>query len=361
MRRLLLFVIFLAVILGGLWLGGETLLARMIRQNAQHQPMLQLQDVTPLRDPGRFGVRGTQLTVDSDGRKITLPEVTVWAPLSRLNSLHLSLPPRIELAVLGQPQEIGLDDAGASVTVAPLNGMAIRQATAHSGPVMLGGQPLAEAADLDVTLSRLGYAVPRGAATSYDVTIDLQKADPRVLTPVEMPEGTLSITGTGRVWLDRILTPETLRSGRHPLPVGFRTDGMHISFTDLDLRLMGRVLRDASGYAEGEVMIYTADAPAILDLAVQQNLLKPGAAQMIGKALQQLSDDTPETQSESERTLADTGLNAGRVAQPDLDPMHFPTPAEGELRLPLTFKGGKMMLGPLPLGPAPLFAQAEGA
>lgn len=355
MRRMLLFVIFLVILLGGLWLGGETLLARTIRQVAQGQPSVQLQDATPLRQPGRFGLRATQLTIDSQGRRATLPEVTLWAPLTGLNTLHLGLPPVIEADLLGQPQKIGLDQAVARATLAPLNGMAIRRLSADAGKVTLNDQPLADSADLQLTLSRLGYAVPRDAATSYDLKVDLRNADPGAFIPAKLPEGRLSVTGQGRVWLDRILTPAALQSGHPPRPVGLRADELHISLGDLGLRLIGRVLADEDGRAQGQLMIYTADAPAILALAVEQNLLRPGVADMIGRMLQQISDATPDTPSEAERTLTDSSLTAGRIAAPQLEPMHFPKPAGEELRLPLSFRDGRMFLGPMPLGAAPRF------
>lgn len=353
MRRMLLFVIFSVILLGGLWLGGEALLARTIRQVAQAEPSVQVQDVTPLRHLGRLGLRATQLTIDSQGRRTTLPQVMLWAPLTGLNTLHLGLPAVIEADLLGQPYKIGLDQAGARATLAPLNGMAIRRLSANSGKVTLNDQPLAEAADLQLTLSRLGHAVPRDAATSYDLKLDLRNADPRAFIPARLPEGRLSIAGQGRVWLDRILTPAALQSGDPPRPVGLRADEIRMSLGNLGLRLIGRVLADESGRAQGQLMIYTADAPAILALVVEQGLLPPGVADTIGRMLQQISDATPDTPADSSPT-------AGRIAAPELEPMHFPKPADNELRLPLSFRDGRMFLGPMPLGAAPRFPSPQG-
>ena len=71
MRRLLSLTILIAVILGGLWLGGETLLARKLRQVAAADPALAIGSVSELRELRRIGVRLDDLNVTRPAASLT--------------------------------------------------------------------------------------------------------------------------------------------------------------------------------------------------------------------------------------------------------------------------------------------------
>ena len=59
MRRLLIVTILFLLVLGGLWLGGETLLARELRKLAAEDPAIEVAAVSELREFRRIGARRT--------------------------------------------------------------------------------------------------------------------------------------------------------------------------------------------------------------------------------------------------------------------------------------------------------------
>lgn len=87
---------------------------------------------------------------------------------------------------------------------------------------------------------------------------------------------------------------------------------------------------DAEGRAEGELTLSTTDLKPLLQAAANAGLI-PKQAVVLAE------------------TVAKSLGNRAGAPEPAAD-------ATGpELRLPLKFADGKMHLGPLPLGPAPIF------
>ena len=92
MRRLLTLTIFVALVLGGLWLGGETLLARELRRIAEGNPALSIAEVTELRETGRIGVHMSGLHLTRAEGALDLPEADLWLSPLAPTEAHLDLP-----------------------------------------------------------------------------------------------------------------------------------------------------------------------------------------------------------------------------------------------------------------------------
>ena len=89
------------------------------------------------------------------------------------------------------------------------------------------------------------------------------------------------------------------------------------------------------GEAEGELTLSTADIKPLLQAAANAGMIPSQAVVLADTVFKKLA-----THRETGASATDSDASA---------------PVAPELRLPLTFADGKTHLGPLPLGPAPLF------
>ncbi|WP_199260501.1 DUF2125 domain-containing protein [Paracoccus binzhouensis] len=332
MRRLLALLVLLALILGGLWLGGESLMAQQLRRIAAEQPMVDLGAVRELRDPRRIGVQAAALQLRTDAGTLALPQAELWLAPLRPTELRLDLPPRATLDPGAGPLQLGLADASARLRLQPLNGLAMASAGVAAGPLTVEGRDLARSLHADARLAALGADAPPSATAAYDLQLAVDELEPALFATLPLP-GRLSLSAKGQVWLDALPRPATLSPGLAPLPVGLRLDDAELQLGALRTRVLGQVQADAQGRAQGQVALYTRDAEPLLQAAAAAGLIPPKLVTLAGTMLKTISaQPLPE----------DAGFR-------------FPPPAAGELRLPLTFADGKMSLGPLTLGPAPVF------
>lgn len=332
MRRLLAPLIVLALVLGGLWLGAESLAAQQLRRIAAAQPAAKLETVQELRDPRRLGVRALAVEMQTDLGRVELSQAELWLSPLRPSELRLALPPRAVLDPGSGPLDLGLGDAAARLRVQPLNGLAMASARIEAGPLTVEGAALATRLRADAVRRDLDADAPAGAAAAYDLDISLDDLEPGLFATLPLP-GRLSLAATGRVWLDALPRPATLDPDRSPLPVGLRLDDAELRLGAVQARILGRIEADAQGRARGRLVVYTSDAESLLQAAATAGLIPPRVVVLAGTMLKNISDlPLPE----------DAGLR-------------FPPAAKGELRLPLNFADGRMSLGPMVLGPAPTF------
>ncbi|WP_323008623.1 DUF2125 domain-containing protein [Paracoccus sp. (in: a-proteobacteria)] len=332
MRRMLALLVALALVLGGLWLGGESLLAQQMRRLAAEQPMTDLGAVQELRDPGRFGVRALGLELQTDAGRLGLQQAELWLSPLHPTTLRFALAPKGMLDAGSGPLELGLGDAMAQLRFSPWNGLGLAAAQIKAGPLTIAGTELATAVRINAVGRTLDQDAPSGAAVSYDLNLTLHGLDPGAFATLSLP-GPLNATATGRIWLDALPQPWTLTPDLAPLPVGLRLDEVELQLGGLQARIIGRVQADAQGRAEGRLVLYTTDAKPLLQAAASAGLIPSRVVRLAGTMLKTISD----------------------LPLPDEDGQRFPPPAEGELRLPLRFADGKVSLGPLTLGPAPVF------
>lgn len=334
MRTLLILMLLLGGTVAGAWLGGETWLARKAQAMIAQDPRVAAATVAPLREIDRIGLGLTGVEIATPGGEALLPAVELWAAPSSPTQFHAALPPRMTLPVMGRPLAVTAADAVLSLRVSPGSDMAISRVAAASGPVAIEGHPLLAALDAQARLVAMGAAAPRAARAAYEIGGTLRDLTGLGLLPrpPALADRAISIQGAARVYL----TAPFRQAADAPQPqlVGVSSNGVTLTLGDQSLRLAGTLRAGEDGRAEGAAFVYTADARAWLQLAADL-----GAIPAITVA------------------LADTALQQAAEAPVEL-PAGVPAPAEpakGELRVPLIFRDGRMFLGPLPLGEAPLF------
>lgn len=337
MRAVSKLLVVLGIVVASVWIGGEMLLARKAAALIAADPLMAAASVRELREPRRVGLRVDQLSLATAEGDVALPWLELWVPPLRPNEVHATLPPEAEVVIRGNP--VTLTSAGAAVSArfSPAHGFALSRARIRAERVALDGQPLAERLDLQMQLSGFGADAPRAAGAAYDITADIARL---MLAPLTagMPSDAAGLSGRGRLWLDR--APARGGSTTPPRLVGLRMDGMEVRLGDLRAHVWGRVVAAADGRAEGELLVDTADAEAFVARAAEWGLLPPATVPLAAALLAGLAA-TPATQPDG----ADAAAAAARVP---------PKPA-GQLRIPLGFRAGKLWLGPVPLGAAPVF------
>lgn len=397
MRTLLMLAVLVGAVLVGGWIGGETLLARSVREAIARDPRIEAAGVTQLREPGRIGVRIARPVAETPQGRAAMDWLDVFVPPGSLTEVHVAAAPGAQLAAAGRVLTLGGTGAEAWAGFSPTHDLALSHARVVTHDVAVDGAPAVAGLDLDARLGGFGADAPRAAGAAYDIDGEARGVMLAALTGGAV-EGEAAAEGRGRVWLDRVPVRGGAIAGMGarltaPQLVGLRLDGVVVTLDDLAARLWGRVVADAEGLATGELLIDTADARGFVARAADLGLLPRAAVPVAATVLTGLAAPAPspaagagedrsgspsafveqapaaEAEADAEPATSPAGPGAvlapGGIAAPDLtrpDPNAplpevlipaWPAPEAGQSRLVVTFRDGKAMLGPLTLGPAP--------
>lgn len=359
MRIFSAIIVILLGLVAAAWLGGETWLAREMRSRLTTGTPVGAGQIVELRDPARIGLAMNDVRITLPDAVLELPALAVGLKSLRPNEVLVELPEELVVDSLAGKNTVQLNDPVLTGRFAPMNDFALSQLRVALAGSRMDGAELSGPLKLDADLSRLGSGAARRAMTAYDVTgqiADLDLSANPALAGLPVPIGKIGTEFAGRIWFDRAISP-TDASGALPQLVGFQTSGSDIILGDIRARLIGRVEADDQGRAHGQLVVYTKDGPRILQMLADGGVMPKGAVKLASGMLKQISEmPVPEDLTEADRLIADSQANQRRDGKPDLAPPTFPAPEAGELRLPIVMKDGKMMLGALPLGPAPQIA-----
>ena len=324
-----------AAAVAGLWAGGETLASRRLAELIAGDPALQATSVQPLREPPEFGLRIEQPGFSDPAGGLTLPWAIVRMSPGTPTTAHLDLPDEGQVTIAGQTHALGLEGPHAMIRLAPLKRLAPDHIDIMADQVTLDGAPVIEGLEVELQMTRLGSDAPLAARAAYDAHLGLAAVQTAVLSRMGLnlqgiPEPA-SVSGSILLWLDG--TP-AIRGQATPAIVGWQTEGLVVGAGALSLRVVGRVVRDKDGLAEGQVAIYTTDAGQIIDQASDMGLIPPSTRMLLNAGLGQ---------------LAKAQINA-ELPGPD-----YPEPQDGQMRLPVQMIDGQIRLGGIPIGPAPPF------
>lgn len=343
LKYLLIGTALVAAGLGAAWYGGETWLSGKARDAVLGSPVIEAATVAPLRDPGRVGLHMAEVEIGDAQNGLSAPGLDVYAPLTAPTTMTVSLPPQMQLHVDGTPVALAMQQGQAHATIAPLQDMAIRGAGATAQGVTVDGTEILQSLDVMAKLTHMGAAAPQGSRAAYAVT-----ATATGITLGGLQER-LDVAGPVQLWLTQI-PAQPILEGLVPPPAltGVQTPGLRFTLGEIEATLIGRLQADAQGFAEGEAAFYTADARLFVDAAVRAGLVPQEAAMLVGALINNLSETPVAGQADAVPANPDSAADADGdtiVALP-------PAPA-GQIRLPLILKGGKVHLGPVPIGPAP--------
>ncbi|SEH82097.1 hypothetical protein SAMN04488075_1255 [Paracoccus alkenifer] len=328
MRFLSILLLALGVALGFAWLGGESWLAGKARGIIAQDPRISAASVAPLRRLDRIGLHLDNVAVATPQGAAALPTLDLWAAPSSPHRFHAELPPQMLLPIQGDARQVAAQDAELTLQLSPGSGMAVALMAARSGKVSVEGAPLLARLDARALLVPMGAQAPQAARAAYAVEAEWSALTPGAALdlPAALAAQALSGQGTAQVFLTGPLRPGEPK----PRLAGIASPGFTLTLGPQSLRVAGQLTADADNRAEGALFLYTTDARAWMQLTGDLGLIPPRLVMLAGSALEQAAGTEPP---------------ATTPAPPDSAP--------GELRIPLTFRDGRMFLGPLPLGEAP--------
>jgi hypothetical protein len=325
MRRLTFLVATLAALYGGYWFVGRAAVERGAMSTIESFRAdgwnIGFDGLHTIGFPSRFDTTITALDISDpfDDIRWVAPFVQVFALSYQPNKLIVIFPDTQSVRVLGQTVDVASSKFRASGSVQPDTALTLHELVAEAGATTLtSDRGWSVAADHLLAAMR-----PDGpAANTYDVFAEVAA----VRLPAEMdtmldPADTLP-PYLEVVRLDSVLTFDRpidrfAGPGTAPLPTEVTIRDLRLVWGAMTLSGAGKLTIDPDGLAEGEIMFSITEWRTIAELAARAGLIDPG--------------------------LVPTWANMGDAL------------AQGSevLNLPLTFAGGQMFLGPLPLGEAP--------
>lgn len=332
MRRLIALVIVVAALWFGYWFIARAALERGVAdafRNARAEGRVASYQTLGITGfPNRF-----DMTLDKVVLGAPVPAlggIAVWkAPLVQL--IALSYRPNRMIAVLPGTQVIDLPDQkitlGAQQLAANLN-LAADTALSFDSLALTGDKlDLSSTSGWAARLRQGRIAANRLKQTdTYRVGLEaLDLAPNPALRALVDPQGDLPAV-IGKLHLDGQLTL-TAPLDRHaaqtrPQPVAIKLTDARLDWGQTQIRATGNLRRGPGGLAEGQLDLKITHWQPLLKIAEADGVIDPGVVPTWRKAL--------------------TALSAGS-GTPDT------------VTLPLSFQGGMVSVGFLPLGPAPRF------
>ena len=319
MRGLLWVTVVLAVLWGGWWVVGsrgvKAAAESWLAENGTYE------DVTVVGFPNRFDltVSGIDLTDPASGIGWRAPFAQVFAMTWKPWHLIAALPGG---QVFSLPTgEVTLDGQGmmGSLLLVPGTDMALSEAVVQGAALRLSpGMGVLQGMEKAVASIR----AEAGGDHVYRLGLSVKQVQLLAdwATAVKMPalidEGFLDATATLSAPIDRHVGAN--RPGLRQLDV----TSARLNWGTLQLFAKGTLTRDDAGFAAGQIDIRVENWRLLPPILVASGLITEGFAPALTRGLEVMAaeGDDPEV-----------------------------------LTLPLTAAGGYMRLGPLPLGPAPLW------
>jgi hypothetical protein len=284
-------------------------------------------------DWGEVRVRGFPNRVDRTITDLALADPrTGWAweaPFLQIlglsygrNHLIVVWPPEQSLATPRQKIAVTGERLRASLRFRPGPARDLAEATAVLSGLALGSDA---GWRVETEETRLALRPTAGRAGAWDLGLEALGLRPparlaRVLAEEGLaPERLETLSADLSVTLDRPLDRRALEE-RRPQPVAVEIRRIRAVWGRLDLQVAGDLVADSAGLAEGEIVVKARNWREILALAVSAGLVPERLAGPLEGALEVVS---------------------GLAGRPET------------LDVPVRFRGGRALVGPVPVGPAP--------
>lgn len=334
MRRLLFLLVLGTVIWSGYWFIGSS----AVRQGAEQWfADLPAQGITARKSalsvtgfPNRFDVtvEGLRLAHPKGEFGWEAPFAQIFAMAWKPWHIIAALPPEQKLRLPDQELVITTDGLLASLRASPTTDLPLAAAVAESGVFRVtSSQGWTAAAEKAVASVR----AVEGQASAYDLGLDIAGLAP---DPVQIAALTAKTDLPATVSVIHLLARATLTAplNRHagnaqPQLAALDLTEALVTWGPLSITASGGIAPDAEGIAAGRIDIDVTNWDRLVPVLVVSGAIKPELAQTVQNML-------------------------GALANEGGDP--------AILKLPLVFGEGRMSLGPLPLGPAPMLMAPTG-
>jgi hypothetical protein len=331
MRKLLWVVLAAAALWAGYWVVGSQALQRgatawlTARQADGWQA--DYRDLSVHGFPNRFDTTITDLAL-ADPRTGVAWEAPLFQILALSYRPHHVIavwPPEQTLATPYQRITMATDDMRASAVFVPGPSLALDHST-----LVVDGARLTSTLGWEAGIERGRFSTRRTSAAppdahSHDIAIAATGyTPPRVLQRLLDPAGLLpgrveGLRADMTMTFDRPWDRFAIENQR-PQPRSLDLKSLTADWGRLSLRAAGQLTIDADGIPEGRITLRAENWREMVGLAVNAGLLPQGLARTVERGLE---------------------LLAGLGGNPDV------------IEAPLSFQGGFVSFGPVPLGPAP--------
>lgn len=328
MRRLTILVLALAAIYSGYWFIGAAAVERtataQIAQMRLDGWTLDYESLNTRGYPSRFDTTVTTFNVIPPSGDLAwqAPFVQVLSLSYKPNEVILALADRQDLTLGGVPMTLTSDGLRASALVAANTDLDLTRFTVEVGQ-MRADSSAGTVFSLSNALVALRAA--KDAPLLYAAFADINDlALPVSLRQILDPAGNFpailsQMTIDASITTDRKLDRNVISDPRRPQIDAFKLNGMTLAWGPLSLRGKGEVTIDRSGIPTGQFTLEAQNWREMVQMAVNAGLIEQGVSETL----------------ENMGTILAGGSNS--------------------LSLPVSFQNGLMLVGPVPVGPAPRF------
>lgn len=328
MRRLTILVLALAAIYSGYWFIGAAAVERtataQIAQMRLDGWTLDYESLNTRGYPSRFDTTVSTFNVIPPSGDLAwqAPFVQVLSLSYKPNEVILALADRQDLTLGGVPMTLTSDGLRASALVAANTDLDLTRFTVEVGQ-MRADSSAGTMFSLSNALVALRAA--KDAPLLYAAFADINDlALPVSLRQILDPAGNFpailsQMTIDASITTDRKLDRNVITDLRRPQIDAFKLNGMTLAWGPLSLRGKGEVTIDRSGIPTGQFTLEAQNWREMVQMAVNAGLIEQGVSETL----------------ENMGTILAGGSNS--------------------LSLPVSFQNGLMLVGPVPVGPAPRF------
>ncbi len=274
--------------------------------------------------PTRFRaeIAAPDLADPGTGLAWSAPRLTVEAPAWQPADVTLTFPPEQVVATPEERIVVETDGMSARLALIPGPSLTLLRAEAAVDTAQLTSSRGWTAA---VALARLSALRPDGMETALDLRVEAAAIAPaapllgRIDPGGRLPRTIDLVSVDARVGFDRPWDRRAVED-RRPQPVRIDLRRAKATWGIVDLEAAGDLSVDADGVPEGVLQVRAVNWREIIAVATASGVLAEGPAATLERGL---------------------GLIAGASGNPET------------IELPLGFRGGMVVFGPIPLGPAP--------
>ncbi|MGR3453666.1 DUF2125 domain-containing protein [Pseudooceanicola sp.] len=328
MKRLLIVILVAAAAWSAYWLIGaqglKTAFATWFDERREDGWQADYADLSVRGFPNRFDTTFTDLAIadPATGWAWEAPFFQLLALSYKPNSVIAVFPPESTIATPGERMMLTTSDTKASLTLGASTRLPLQRAQLVGDDVTLAGE---ETLSLDTL--RIAAELLPGAETDYHLgfqAVDVTVPDPfleRLGDRIDLPDTVDNLHLDADVRFDRPWDLDALERAR-PQPRHIRLRLAEAEWGPLRLSATGELDIGPNGAATGEMSFKAEQWREMLDLAVAAGALPRSVADTAESAL---------------------GMLARLSGRPDT------------LNGTLEFRDGTMFIGPVPIGPAPVF------
>ena len=334
MRKLLFLLILGTALWSGYWFVGSSALRQGTEQWFADQVA---QGVTAEKTalsvvgfPNRFDVTvdGLRLADPQSGIGWEAPFVQVFAMTWKPWHIIAALPPEQVVTLPDQKIAVTSDGFRASLRARPATDVPLAAVILESGAFLASSTSgLTIGADRAV----VSVLAAEGRPNAYDLALDIAGLAPDPDQMARLTEGA-GLPATIATIQVRAVASLTAPIDRHagetrPQLAALDLGQALVNWGDMSVTASGSIAPDAAGFAAGRIEIAVTNWQHLVPVLVAAGAIKPELSQTVENMMAALAKDT---------------------GDPNV------------LKLPLLLEGGRMSLGPLPLGPAPMMIGPTG-